>query len=947
MTVKLNSSGNRQWLRTYDGEVYGPDAATSVASDSDGNAYVIGTTFSGDVPDIGTHFNAEVVKYGPDGGQLWAKQLPGTERVAGSPWFVAFDSGSETLYTAGHTSGYARIARYTSSGTEQWVRHREGNLVAMAPCPGGVCATGNGPSTEQGGCLTVKWSAEGIEQWARGYPGPSERSYSGIALTSLPSGEIYVTGTSNGTTTEESFTLSYAATGEVLWDKHYYGGFPHIQDRSQAIAVDFAGNCYIAGYTYSNKAADQDFLTIKYGDHVVLAAPSQLTATVASSSSIALTWQDNSSAESGFEIYRRSGEGEFSRLVTVGPGITAYLDADVPLNRTYIYRVRAVSFNSSSAYSNEAACTLIGTPAQLAASATSSTVVELTWTENSQIEVGFEVERKTTTGGASTNSGEFVSIGDAPANATNYRDETAQPSSSYTYRIRALGPLPNSTSAYSNEASVETPTSTQPLEAPSALVATPELPGGIRLSWKDNSTTEVRFEIERWEGSAVFSTIDIAASNAQSYLDADVSSGTTYLYRVRAASHDRVSSYSNEAQATFVNSPGFIIRDAKMISASKFQVVCQTTASGISAIRIDVPFPDGTRSATGKLQGKAKTLTVTFNLKTLRVRLFNQTVRANVSASSLRSDNSVMGVVNHTAVIPIPVVTIHGINPLELPLSKNFSALEEGLVRLSSAQWGSNNAYQRATNKRAAYPTVFAFKWNSNGSTLATGSTELTGWLTKTVFKTTWASRVVLIAHSRGANLARYFLSAQNGAYCAGAILACMPACGSAYISLLSLLPSRAWDDLYPTHPWSRLHAGEEFRSEPDNAILRSLNQRSPPAGVPIVALYGYGPDPDTMALKTSDVPTFSFSEGDGAVTALSAQGMEIFPTAGNPESYQVRTIPWMATVPTRGFTTPSGAGANMIHLNFLSTSLVHSYIFEWLDTHTATSPTSFARRKN
>ncbi|MEO0899872.1 MAG: T9SS type A sorting domain-containing protein [Bacteroidota bacterium] len=82
---------------------------------------------------------------------------------------------------------------------------------------------------------------------------------------------------------------------------------------------------------------------------VGLPAPSNLVADNSTAFSVPLTWQDNSSNETGFEIFR---QGQL--LTTVPANTTAYLD-DNPLNvfgSPVEYQVRAINATQTSAFSN-------------------------------------------------------------------------------------------------------------------------------------------------------------------------------------------------------------------------------------------------------------------------------------------------------------------------------------------------------------------------------------------------------------------------------------------------------------------------------------------------------------------------------------------------------------------------------------------------------------------
>jgi len=86
------------------------------------------------------------------------------------------------------------------------------------------------------------------------------------------------------------------------------------------------------------------------------AAPSDLTASLASSSSVDLSWTDNSTNETSFVVERKTADGTFSAIASLPQDTIALSDGGLSPGTTYTYRVKA--FNGrSSAYSNEAVAT--------------------------------------------------------------------------------------------------------------------------------------------------------------------------------------------------------------------------------------------------------------------------------------------------------------------------------------------------------------------------------------------------------------------------------------------------------------------------------------------------------------------------------------------------------------------------------------------------------------
>ena len=85
-----------------------------------------------------------------------------------------------------------------------------------------------------------------------------------------------------------------------------------------------------------------------------LAAPADLSATLAADTGVRLDWQDNSANETGFELERApTVNGPFTRLTTVAADSTTYLDGAVLSNTPYFYRLRAVNATDTTAYSNQ------------------------------------------------------------------------------------------------------------------------------------------------------------------------------------------------------------------------------------------------------------------------------------------------------------------------------------------------------------------------------------------------------------------------------------------------------------------------------------------------------------------------------------------------------------------------------------------------------------------
>jgi FtsP/CotA-like multicopper oxidase with cupredoxin domain len=87
-------------------------------------------------------------------------------------------------------------------------------------------------------------------------------------------------------------------------------------------------------------------------------APSSLTATAVSSSSISLSWTDNASDEGGFNIERApGGSGAFAWVAGTASNISTWTDTGLSSATSYDYRVSAFNGAGDSAFSNTASAT--------------------------------------------------------------------------------------------------------------------------------------------------------------------------------------------------------------------------------------------------------------------------------------------------------------------------------------------------------------------------------------------------------------------------------------------------------------------------------------------------------------------------------------------------------------------------------------------------------------
>src|SRR5947208_2043901 len=175
-----------------------------------------------------------------------------------------------------------------------------------------------------------------------------------------------------------------------------------------------------------------------------------------------------------------------------------------------------------------------------------SSSVSLAWTDNSNNETGFKIQRKQ---GA---TGIYTTIKTTAANITTYTDSDSALLDGTQYYYKVCATNSSGDSPYSNEVNGITI-----MRVPTGLSATAVSSSQINLTWTDNSLAEDGYTIEQSPVDDLhFSQIGVVAANQTSYSATGLSEGTKYYYRVRAYNSITASVYSSETNATTLsNSP--------------------------------------------------------------------------------------------------------------------------------------------------------------------------------------------------------------------------------------------------------------------------------------------------------------------------------------------------------------------------------------------------------
>jgi hypothetical protein len=312
--VKYDTSGTAQWARRMGST--GADVGDGIAVDLSGNVYVTGqysASFNVYAPNNTTIFttlahgglgDGFLVKYNTSGTAQWACRMSSTSPERG--YAVATDSfggvyvagvytgsGSATVLltitnangsTGINTSGRSAVIKFNNAGTALWSQtvNNLSSMRGISTTPYGDCyiggASGSGstiqvmntdttvykilssPGSENQDVFIVKYSSNGVPQWAARLSGTGTDTGGAVATDS--SKNTYVVGRYTGTMSiynangsvfattlagvgsTEIFVVKYSPTGTVVWATRLTTSGADI---GFGVGVDSSDNVYVAG----------------------------------------------------------------------------------------------------------------------------------------------------------------------------------------------------------------------------------------------------------------------------------------------------------------------------------------------------------------------------------------------------------------------------------------------------------------------------------------------------------------------------------------------------------------------------------------------------------------------------------------------------------------------------------------------------------------------------
>lgn len=261
LLIRLNASGMIQWQKTYGGA--GDDQAYSLEQTSDGGYIVAGQTNS-----FGTgNYDFWILKLDSSGNVQWAKTYGGSGNESAADIKQTSDLG---YIVDGYEDSFfapdAWIIKLDASGNIQWQKafgDSNNDLVSQVQqtADGGyIAAAYFWFGGTNGNLWIIKLDAGGNIQWDKVYYGAAfdyplkiyqrtDNSYIILAFTY-----------SFGAGAEDIWVLNLDSSGNILWQKTYGGSG---SDYALDLQLTIDGGFIMAGYTNSFGAGSNDIWVIK------------------------------------------------------------------------------------------------------------------------------------------------------------------------------------------------------------------------------------------------------------------------------------------------------------------------------------------------------------------------------------------------------------------------------------------------------------------------------------------------------------------------------------------------------------------------------------------------------------------------------------------------------------------------------------------------------------
>jgi len=346
--ISLNSTGTQRWVYRYNGPANSWDLANSLVYGADGNIYIAGYSTGS-----GTSYDFTVISLSSFGTERWVYRYNGPGNFMDYAYSLVYGADGN-IYIAGYSYGIGTSDDFTvislsSTGTERWVYRYNGpgsgsdvaySLVYGAD--GNIYIAGWSYGTTDD-FTVISLSSTGNQRWVYRYNGPGSGYDYAKSLVYGADGNIYVAGESWGIGTYEVFTvISLSSTGTQRW-VYRYNGPGNYMDYAYSLVYGADGNIYVAGRS-DGSGTDDDFTVISLNPAIGIEEETADRlphfAIRCFGNKIELSLTLSQPANIPISVYNITGEKVFAFDISASAG-TSHHEKDLSFLPTGVYIVKA------------------------------------------------------------------------------------------------------------------------------------------------------------------------------------------------------------------------------------------------------------------------------------------------------------------------------------------------------------------------------------------------------------------------------------------------------------------------------------------------------------------------------------------------------------------------------------------------------------------------------
>lgn len=273
-TVSYSATGAVRWRVRYTVPGGFDDEAAAVAVGANGTAYVTGTSRSTTTGITSSTTQA----YDSAGAVLWTDRAVGPGTVSTTGIDVVVDDARGSVVVTGNRSDgdffdYWTRAFATTDGTARWTATYDGTTaladeaagLALNPGTGEVTVTGLSQGQQSFEYATVNYAPGGAQRWVARFDGDENGDFATAVAVDTATGVVYVAGTSASPAgPQQAATVAYSgASGTQQWSRRFGASAGSVTPN--AVAADPAtGNVYVVGALLNAGVTGPDYAAIAY-----------------------------------------------------------------------------------------------------------------------------------------------------------------------------------------------------------------------------------------------------------------------------------------------------------------------------------------------------------------------------------------------------------------------------------------------------------------------------------------------------------------------------------------------------------------------------------------------------------------------------------------------------------------------------------------------------------